>query len=78
MALSRLAYASVGPEESRGDATIRLASGRSLVVRDLKNDGLPWIFEIYCFEEPGERLLSEFLEDVGLENSNMTWRYWLD
>lgn len=78
LGLSQLTYTRVGPEEACGDATVRLASGKSLVIRDLTNDGFLELFEIYCFEEPGELLLSEFLAEAGLADSDVTWRSWLD
>jgi hypothetical protein len=76
--LSRLKFTQVSPEEACGDATVRITSGNSLVIRDLTNDGLPELFEIYCFEEPGEEVLSAFLVEVELAETDVRWRSWQD
>ena len=63
--LSGLTFRYVDDSESCPDAVVRDSRDHTYVLRDLLNDGLDGIVEIYCFVEPSGE-------------ADVTWRNWGD
>jgi hypothetical protein len=74
---SGLTFKHVNESEACPDAVVRDAEGRSLVLRDLANDGLPDTLLIYCFRKPSAEVMTDFLTAAGLSEADVLWRSWV-
>jgi hypothetical protein len=74
---SGLTFRHVDETEACPDALVRDTQDRSLVLRDLENDGLPDTVLIYCFREPSAEAMTDFLAAAGLSEGDVLWRNWV-
>jgi hypothetical protein len=74
---SGLTFTHVNETEPCPDALVRDARDRSLVLRDLENDGLPNTLMVYCFREPSAEAMADFLAEAGLSVADVLYRNWV-
>jgi hypothetical protein len=74
---SSLTFRCVNETEACPDALVRDTRDRSLVLRDLENDGLPDTLLIYCFRDPLTEATADFLAAAGLSEDDVLWRNWV-